>query len=91
LWNIVRGDMSIVGPRPALLSQSRLVELRRQNGAIACTPGLTGLAQIRARDGTSEEEKAGNDGEYARRITFFTDAGIIVRTVGYLFRPPPVY
>jgi O-antigen biosynthesis protein WbqP len=91
LVNILRGDMSIVGPRPALQSQQRLVELRTATGAVACPPGLTGLAQIRAYTGMTEDEKAAWDAEYASDITLWRDASIIARTVSYLFRPPPVY
>jgi lipopolysaccharide/colanic/teichoic acid biosynthesis glycosyltransferase len=91
LVNILRGDMSVVGPRPALPSQQRLVDLRTATGAVACAPGLTGLAQIRAYTGMSEDEKAACDAEYASDITLWRDALIIARTVSYLFRPPPVY
>jgi O-antigen biosynthesis protein WbqP len=54
-------------------------------------PGLTGLAQVSAYDGMSLEEKARWDGEYSSRITLASDLHIMLRTVGYLFRPPPVY
>jgi lipopolysaccharide/colanic/teichoic acid biosynthesis glycosyltransferase len=91
LINILRGDMSVVGPRPALPVQDKLIALRRENGALRCTPGLTGLAQVRAYSGMAEEEKARHDAEYASDITLLGDLGIIVRTVGYLLRPPPVY
>lgn len=91
LLNILRGDMSIVGPRPALPAQERLIELRHGNGAFRCAPGLTGLAQIRAYTGMPETEKAGHDAEYAANIAFGRDVSIIVRTVAYVLRPPPVY
>jgi len=91
LINILRGDMSVVGPRPALPSQSELVAARTVNGAITCRPGLTGLAQISAYDGMPVEEKAALDGRYAAQIALGADAGIIFRTFGYLLKPPPVY
>jgi len=91
LVNIMRGDMSVVGPRPALLTQERLVELRRRNGALACVPGLTGLAQIRAYTGMPEEEKAHHDAEYAATVSLGRDIGIVLRTISYLLRPPPIY
>jgi len=91
LFNILRGDMSVVGPRPALPSQVDLLEMRRQNGAYDCKPGLTGLAQVNSYDGMPEREKADWDGQYAADVSFFGDCRIILRTVFYLFRRPPVY
>ncbi|ABM00453.1 sugar transferase [Shewanella amazonensis] len=91
LFNVLKGDMSIVGPRPPIVSQRQLVELRKQNGAIACRPGLTGLAQVSAFDGMTVEQKAAFDAEYARKVSFLTDVKIILRTFTYLLKPPPVY
>lgn len=91
LWNILKGDMSIVGPRPPLPSQHELLALRELSGAINCRPGLTGLAQVRSFDGMTVPEKAGFDAEYASRISFGTDAAIVLRTFLYLLKPPPRY
>lgn len=91
LINVLRGDMSIVGPRPPLPSQEALCEMRKNNGALACAPGLTGLAQVNGYDGMPDTEKAGLDGQYAARVSFLTDAKIIVKTFAYLRRRPPVY
>lgn len=91
LFNIIKGDMSIVGPRPALASQEELLTLRRANGAMGCRPGLTGAAQVNSYDGMPETEKAEWDGWYAERIGFFIDISIIAKTFGYLLRRPPVY
>lgn len=91
LWNILRGDMSVVGPRPGLLSQTVQQSVREQNGAARLRPGLTGLAQIRGRSGMPEAEKAAHDGEYARGVTLATDVRIIVGTALFVLRPPPVY
>lgn len=91
LFNIVQQQMSIVGPRPGLPSQTDLHEARRANGAIVLRPGITGQAQINSYDGMTTEAKAAFDGEYARRISFWTDLRIIFLTIRYLFRPPPVY
>jgi O-antigen biosynthesis protein WbqP len=91
LWNVVKGDMSLVGPRPPIPSQEELVELRRRNGALACRPGLTGLAQVNSFDGMSVAQKASFDGRYARSVSAARDAGIVVRTFGYLLKPPPKY
>jgi len=91
LINILKGDMSIVGPRPAIVSQLELIQLRKENGSIAIRPGLTGLAQINAFDGMSPETKAEFDGIYTRNISFKSDVKIILNTFLYLFKPPPVY
>ncbi len=91
LINILRGEMSIVGPRPAIPAQEALCRMRRNNGAIDCLPGLTGLAQVNAYDGMPEDEKARWDGEYAVNISLLTDTKVILRTFAYLTRRPPVY
>lgn len=91
LLNILRGDMSIVGPRPAIASQKELVNMRQKNGSYQCKPGLTGLAQVNSYEGMPEQEKAANDGKYAARIIFTGDCVIIIKTVFYLFKRPPVY
>lgn len=91
LFNVLKGDMSIVGPRPPIASQQQLIELRKLNGALSCRPGLTGLAQISSFNGMTVTEKAFFDGEYANKISFFTDVKIILKTFLYLLRPPPVY
>jgi len=91
LVNILRGDMSIVGPRPALPSQTVLIALRESAGATRAKPGLTGLAQIRSYDDMPDEVKAAHDAEYAKRITFVGDCVIIVKTLAYLTRQPPTY
>lgn len=91
LFNVLRGEMSIVGPRPAIASQTALVSMRADNGAENCLPGLTGLAQVNAYDGMPEAEKAAFDGEYAAKVSFMKDLKIIGRTFRYLIRKPPVY
>jgi O-antigen biosynthesis protein WbqP len=91
LVNILRGDMSMVGPRPALASQTALNALRRENGAWEVRPGLTGLAQVSSYDGMPDTEKAMLDARYSSRVTFARDFCIVLRTVGYLARRPPVY
>lgn len=91
LLNILKGDMSIVGPRPPIPTQDELIQCRKRNRAIECIPGLTGLAQIRSYDGMAIEEKAKLDGIYAENISFFNDVKIIIGTFSYLLKPPPVY
>lgn len=91
LFNVLRGDMSLIGPRPALPSQVRLLELRAAGEVMAQRPGLTGLAQVNAFDGMTEEEKVGWELRYVARISFLRDVVIVFRTFAYLLRPPPVY
>jgi O-antigen biosynthesis protein WbqP len=91
LFNIFAGDMSLIGPRPPLLSQTDLIALRQANGAIRCRPGLTGLAQINSFDGMSAQQKAQFDGNYADNVTFWGDLMILLKTFGYLAKPPPKY
>ncbi len=81
LWNIFKGDMSIVGPRPALWNQEDLIAERDRWGANDVRPGLTGLAQIRGRDELPVPEKAAYDGEYCRRMGFWFDCQILWQTV----------
>ena len=73
LWNILKGDMSIIGPRPALWNQDDLIAERDRYGANDIRPGLTGWAQINGRDELAIPEKARLDGEYVRRLSFGFD------------------
>lgn len=91
LFNILRGDMSLVGPRPALQTQTMLIAHRTDGPALSVRPGLTGLAQVHAYDGMTEPAKAVYDNEYAEKVTLMRDIKIIISTVGYLFKPPPTY
>jgi O-antigen biosynthesis protein WbqP len=91
LVNVLRGNMSLVGPRPPIPSQKKLCLMRVDNGSMSCLPGLTGLAQVNGYDGMPDTEKAKWDGVYASRISLLTDLRIILRTFGYLRRKPPVY
>ena len=86
LINILRGEMSIIGPRPALWNQDDLVELREACGANDVVPGLTGWAQINGRDSISIEEKARLDGEYASKISFSMDLKCLFRTVAVVLK-----
>lgn len=73
LWNILKGDMSIIGPRPALWNQYDLLEEREKYGANDVRPGLSGWAQICGRDELEIEDKARLDGEYVRKMSFLFD------------------
>lgn len=82
LYCILKGDMSFVGPRPALFNQLDLIELRTSNGVHALTPGLTGWAQINGRDELALAEKVKLDVEYLDRRNTFFDLTILFATVG---------
>ena len=77
LWSILKGDMSFVGPRPALFNQDDLVELRTEKGVERLTPGLTGWAQVNGRDELTIPEKVALDVEYLERQSFGFDMRIL--------------
>lgn len=91
LWSILVGDMSFVGPRPALFNQDDLIALRTQYGADKLVPGLTGWAQVNGRDELSIPEKVRYDVDYLEKQSFWFDIKIlgltflrVVRRVGIL-------
>ena len=77
LWSILKGDMSFVGPRPALFNQDDLVKLRSNKGVDKVVPGLTGWAQINGRDELPIVEKVKMDAEYLERQSFMFDLKIL--------------
>jgi len=77
LWSILRGDMSFVGPRPALFNQDDLIALRTEKGVHELTPGLTGWAQINGRDELPIHQKVALDVEYLKRQCFLFDMEIL--------------
>ncbi len=80
LFNVLSGDMSLVGPRPVIPGETELVELRRQLGVYRVSPGITGLAQVRGRDCITIERKAELDAEYISRMSLWLDIKLILRT-----------
>ena len=86
LYNILIGDMSIIGPRPALWNQEDLVEERDKYGANDVKPGLTGWAQINGRDELAIPEKAKLDGEYAQKQSFLFDCKCFFGTIGKVLK-----
>ena len=80
LWSILTGDMSFVGPRPALYNQQDLIELRTHFGIEQLVPGLTGWAQINGRDELRIDEKVAFDAEYMRQRSLCFDCYILWRT-----------
>lgn len=86
LVNILRGDMSVVGPRPVLWKEHDLIEERDKYGANDVLPGLTGWAQINGRDEIPVDVKARLDGEYVEKLGFLFDCNCLLRTVSVVLR-----
>lgn len=86
LFNIIKGDMSIIGPRPALWNQDDLVCERDRYGANDVLPGLTGWAQIHGRDELEIPVKAKLDGEYVANLSFAMDVRCFFLTIKNVFR-----
>jgi O-antigen biosynthesis protein WbqP len=80
LWCILKGDMSIVGPRPALFNQADLIALRTEKNIHSIKPGLTGWAQINGRDELPIPEKVALDAYYLKHQGFFLDLKITFLT-----------
>lgn len=86
LFNIFLGDMTLIGPRPALWNQYDLIAEREKYGANDVKPGLSGLAQIRGRDELEIPEKARLDGEYVKRMSFPLDCQCFFGTIGKVLK-----
>jgi O-antigen biosynthesis protein WbqP len=86
LWSILRGDMSFVGPRPALFNQDDLVALRTELGVHELVPGLTGWAQVNGRDELPIPQKVALDAEYIRKQSIAFDVRILCMTLAKVLR-----
>lgn len=80
-WSVLIGEMSIVGPRPALYNQLDLIKLRKIYGLDILRPGITGWAQINGRDDISIDQKIMYDLEYMNSLSFYMDLKIIISTI----------
>ena len=80
LFNVFKGEMSIVGPRPLIPNEGKVLKLRDEYGANKILPGITGLAQVHGRDEITDENKAAYDGKYALRMSTLLDITIICKT-----------
>lgn len=83
LWNVLKGEMSLVGPRPCLPTQTELIERRRQLGVLVALPGITGLAQMKGIDMSDPKLCAEIDAEYLRMASIGLDIRILVGTIFY--------
>lgn len=90
-FNVLKGDMSFIGPRPPIPTQENLIGMRRENKSLFLKPGLTGWAQVNSYDNMPKDVKAKFDGEYADRISLKMDLLILFKTVIYFTKKPPVY
>lgn len=81
LINIIKGDMSFVGPRPVILKETELLDLREDYGACKVKPGITGLSQISGRDDLPPKKKAKMDGLYAKNVNFIDDMKLFLKTI----------
>lgn len=91
LINVLRGDMSLIGPRPLIPEETDVHTLRAAAGVYALRPGLTGLAQIRGRDTVSAEEKAALDADYLHSVSLKTDVGIFIESISYVLLAKDVH
>ena len=91
LFNILKGDMALVGPRPALWNQENLISERERYGANSVRPGLTGWAQIHGRDELPIREKAELDGYYVHHIAFGMDLECLCKTAGAVLRQDGIH
>lgn len=82
LLNVIKGEMSIVGPRPVIKTEKKLISLRQKYQANSVKPGITGWAQVNGRDDLDDQRKAEMDGEYVQRLSFLTDVKIMIKTIG---------
>ena len=81
LYNVMKGDMSLVGPRPLIFEETEMHRMRKEAGIYSIRPGLTGLSQINGRDSISDERKAELDRAYLEAFGFIQDVKIIGKTV----------
>lgn len=81
LFNVLRGDMSLIGPRPVICEERELIGLRDSLGVYAIRPGMTGLAQVRGRDSVPLRRKAAYDAQYMENMSFALDAVLLWRTL----------
>jgi O-antigen biosynthesis protein WbqP len=90
LFNILKGEMSIIGPRPALWNQDDLIAERDKYGVNKLRPGVSGWAQINGRDTLTIQEKAKLDGDYVKKQSFWFDIYIIILSALKLFKDDSV-
>jgi O-antigen biosynthesis protein WbqP len=91
LWHLLTGEMSLIGPRPALYNQYDLIAMRQQAGIDALAPGVTGWAQVHGRDDIPLDQKVAYDHHYLEHVGPALDLAILGRTLVILFSDRGVY
>ncbi len=86
LWNVLKGDMSFIGPRPVILAEVELLRQRQKRGADNVLPGITGIAQLHGRDLVDLEHKARYDTYYANHLSLWMDVRLIFLTIVCVLR-----
>ena len=86
IWSVIKGEMALVGPRPALYNQDDLISMRTKLGIQSIPPGITGWAQILGRDELPTYEKVKLDEFYLKNRSLFLDMKILILTLGILFK-----
>lgn len=81
LFNVLKGDMSLIGPRPLIPAEKKVLAMRDEFGASKILPGITGLAQVHGRDEVTDENKAAYDGKYALNVSLLLDLSILFKTI----------
>jgi len=89
--NVLKGEMSVIGPRPSLPTQKDVIELRKNKGVLNLLPGLTGWAQVNSFDGMLPSQKVEFDEQYLKSISLATDLKIVFKTFKYFLKKPPTY
>lgn len=91
LVNIIKGEMSFIGPRPLAETDKNVVEMREKLGADSVLPGITGYAQVNGRNNISDQEKAEFDFEYSQSLSFSMDMRIVIQTFFKVLKQEDVY
>ena len=91
LWNIIKGDMSFIGPRPLAITDIEVIKLRKQNGGDSVLPGISGLAQVNGRNKLSDDGKAAFDAKYVAKLSFQLDALLVIETIACVLKRDGVF
>lgn len=91
LFNVLKGEMSLIGPRPLIPKEKRVLRLRDQLEATTVLPGITGLAQVHGRDELNDEKKAKYDSKYAHQVSLKLDSWIFLKTIRDVIRSKGIH